>query len=78
MQLGVDRSRHVTGTIPQPFRYNLSKGENKKGVSIQSLLSFAKCSWTYATYVKLGLLNPESLFKCQSSEETDEGHFSLN
>ena len=57
------------------FCYDLSKGENRKDVSIQTLLAIAvkTCSYTLLFMLNcMRLLNPRSLIKYQSPKETDE------
>ena len=62
-----------TGKIRQLFDYNLSKGENRKDLSIQTPLAVKTCSYTLPFMLNcMRLLNPGSLIKYQSPEETDE------
>ena len=62
-----------TDKIRQLYYYNHSKGENRKELSIQTLLAVKTCSYTLPFMLNcMRLLNQGSLIKYQSPEETDE------
>ena len=58
----------VTGKIPQLFYYNISKGENRKNVSIQASQDI--CSYSLPFMLNcMRLQNPRSLIKYQSPKK---------